>query len=454
MRSDWNDRFADMALKEILGGETPPSVRERVLARVPAKPTRLRRLAVWAAAAAVLLAAGLGMRAWLADPQKPDPTAATTAKLIRGDVKVDGGGELKRGALARTATAGAELLLGNYAAVTMQPNTAIKLGGDDDAEEVELEAGAVECDVAQAPGKEFTVRAAECGQVKVLGTHFRVELQKEKDEMNVKRMMVTVMTGAVLVIALQGDEVMLNAGEKAEVTPQRVRKFTIDPEDFQAMIKKWQYTLFGEHLGKHDVYLTDDPEQMPQASVQLQLAALKDKVDTISQRILKTPEITEAMNASLAAATAFQDALLANEDYKLLAEEAERRKAELNELTRPQVKDRDAFKEYLQQRREKQNEINTFLLDMATFHESVPTLKKLYEAREAASLAFYKIYVTTLLKDAAYQEVAAKLKTIRDWQQDTYQRRRAEHHKKHLDQKIQRAENHDANNNGDEAQVF
>lgn len=203
------DRLIDVLLCEELGGETPPDLVGRILAR-----TRRRRRLRWglaAAAAAALVAVGL----WALLPgQYPKPTA-TGAFTVDTD-------SLQRGAILRTADQSADLGLGGYATVHVEPQSTVRIEGRERAEGVFLTRGGVACEVDSNVGT-FAVRT-ELGTVRSMGTRFTVRLLKEKgdEEMMTRRMWVQVAVGVVVASGAWGN-VALAAGQEARL-PARAPK--------------------------------------------------------------------------------------------------------------------------------------------------------------------------------------------------------------------------------------
>jgi hypothetical protein len=153
-----------------------------------------------AAAAAVLVVV---LAWWSAEPVYPAPVA-------RGDFEAPA---VARGQELRTRQGSALVELGGYARVTMQPNSRLRIEGDERREAVYLEQGEVDCQVTEGTGS-FTVRTA-IGTVSVAGTQFQVRVfDNEGDgEMLSKKMLVRVVVGAVLVGGAWG-VVQLSAGEQ------------------------------------------------------------------------------------------------------------------------------------------------------------------------------------------------------------------------------------------------
>ena len=199
--NDHKDRLVHVLLEETVGGQAPPDVSDRVLAR--AFPRRRRRWALPVAAAATV-AVVVGAWALLAG-RYPAPTAT-------GGYTVVGGGEVARGATLRTDDRSARVELGGYCSVDVRPNSQVRLGGWRNAEKVYLESGAVECRV-RPDGARFSVRS-RAGEVVVTGTAFSVELIDDAGAPGGERMAVDVTEGSVICSGEWGTAT-LAAGERA-----------------------------------------------------------------------------------------------------------------------------------------------------------------------------------------------------------------------------------------------
>ena len=200
MRDEEHDRLVDVLLCELLGGEASPDLTEGVLAR--ARP-RGRRLAWWAAAAAVAVA-GLGWALWPSG--YPEPQASGTYAVMDDS-------RLGRGSTMTTEAEAAALVLGGYCRLALQPESTLRIEGKPRAEQVFLGRGGVTCKVHMGAGA-FAVRT-EVGTVSVAGTEFSVQLVEEQETPGTfaRRMVVRVLDGAVLVSGTWG-QYTLTAGEE------------------------------------------------------------------------------------------------------------------------------------------------------------------------------------------------------------------------------------------------
>jgi ferric-dicitrate binding protein FerR (iron transport regulator) len=167
------DRLMDMLLREQLGGETPPDLTDRILARAfPARGrSRLRTLLL---AASISIA--VGALTWIASSvvsEAPYPQPSAT-----GSFEVVGGGPLQRGSVLRTQDKTAKLELGGYSSVELLPRTVVRIDGEKHAEAISIEGGEVRCAVERNVGS-FTARTP-MGTAAVLGTQFTVRVAEEK----------------------------------------------------------------------------------------------------------------------------------------------------------------------------------------------------------------------------------------------------------------------------------
>ncbi|MBM4034478.1 MAG: FecR domain-containing protein [Planctomycetes bacterium] len=198
------DRLVDLLLSEELGGERPPDLADKVLARAFGR----RRGALWIAAAAAAVLVAIGLWALLA-PSYPEPLAS-------GSYLVVGGGKVRRGSTIVRSDAPATLTLGGYCRIELDPRTAVVIEGQPRAEQVFLERGGVACKVDSQAGT-FAVRT-DAGTASVAGTEFCVQLI-EDDAASGKRVLVRVAAGAVTVSGAWGES-RLAAGEE-RVFPEK-----------------------------------------------------------------------------------------------------------------------------------------------------------------------------------------------------------------------------------------
>ncbi|MBN1672559.1 MAG: FecR domain-containing protein [Kiritimatiellae bacterium] len=164
------DQLIDGLLREELGGERPPDLADRILARAYAR-RRAIRFGVPAAAAAALLVAAGAVSFLVSAARYPAPSASGVFDLV-------GATEVGRGATLVTTREPASLRLGGYCRVELSASTTVRIGGGERTERIQLEKGAVQC--AVAPGKGTFEVSTEVGTVSVIGTLFTVSLLEEE----------------------------------------------------------------------------------------------------------------------------------------------------------------------------------------------------------------------------------------------------------------------------------
>lgn len=210
---DEHDLLMDSLLNEAAGGETPPDLTARIMARATngesvrkITPPRTikplwRRPAILAAAAAVLLATGIAI--YWSHESYPAPIAT-------GQLTVVGGGPLARGKeVATDLGQAAKLALGGYCHIELADDTRLVLAGNEKDESVYLKHGEVKCQVDHGVGA-FNVHT-DLGDIKVTGTEFRVKLEdvvtvpgpqiqlpQGENPMTTKNLVVSVITGTVM----------------------------------------------------------------------------------------------------------------------------------------------------------------------------------------------------------------------------------------------------------------
>jgi hypothetical protein len=202
MSRDLQDAVVDQLLRELLGGDRPRDLTDRVLQRAKAYDRVRRR---WWAGTAAAMAACVGIAAglWAAWPQ-----AYPVPQVAEGTVLITNGAALERGARVETPDDDrATLTLGGYVNVTMEPQTALTIAGARSAEKVLLEQGQVQVAVAKKHGS-FDVVVGSA-TVHVTGTRFKVGVEEkllEKESKRVRNLRVAVDEGSVVVGGVSGRE--------------------------------------------------------------------------------------------------------------------------------------------------------------------------------------------------------------------------------------------------------
>ena len=172
---------------------------------MPPKPpkrwdrNRILRSVIGASAALVLLLA-LILRIFLTGDY-PEP-------CVTGDLTIEGGGALGRGAALVTHDKSAQIVLGGYCTITLTPETRLRLKGHGLAESVYLEHGEIVCRIDSSVGS-FSVKT-DAGIVTVTGTEFCVSVTQAGTG---PATTVSVTEGTVLV-QFHGVVEMLRPGDK------------------------------------------------------------------------------------------------------------------------------------------------------------------------------------------------------------------------------------------------
>ena len=203
MSRDHHDALIDQLLRELLGGDRPRDLTQRVLTGAAAHD-RGRR--VWwissAAGIAAAVAIAVGLWAWW-------PASYPGPQVIAGTVQVNTQ-TLEHGSRIETDQDPASLKLGDYVDLTLAPETALTLGGARYQEKIFLERGEVQAQVTRHRGK-FDVIIGPVN-VQVTGTKFGVQVLDEADEAQVrqqKKVRVSVSEGSVLVQGVASPRTLL-----------------------------------------------------------------------------------------------------------------------------------------------------------------------------------------------------------------------------------------------------
>jgi len=146
----------------------------------------------------------------------PQSLAEGDFQVIRDGQPVSAGQRVDRGEKIIAGQGEAELRLGGYCHLVLQPHTELVLGGQRGAEEVELRSGSLASQIVPGQG-EFTCRTP-LGVVRVLGTEFvtTVEFSRlaEGEESMQKELLVTVaVVSGIVAFDLAGQSGTLSAGE-------------------------------------------------------------------------------------------------------------------------------------------------------------------------------------------------------------------------------------------------
>lgn len=396
-REQWADRLTDICLGERLGGEGPPDLSDRILARAARSG---RRLAFrWAAAAAAaLLVAGL-VSLWL--PREEAKLVALppayAAPAVSGDYRIEGDGTIRRGAVVHTDEGTARLSMGGYAYVTMKPGSSARIAGAQNSEEVVLTRGEIDCEVKASSGRLFTVRT-ELGTVSVVGTRFTVQLTEEETEMNGKKMLVKVLVGAVLVTGLNGAQSVVSAGERR----------TWNRGARQAMTR----------LTTPAIADAKTPLEKESVALALQERALQAKQQEIETEVLADAEVAAAMKTAFDAMAACEADLNMNPEYADLKTEREEVSTQMREMWRGggrNRRDRAAREERMKKYRELRTRSTQLREKMAKMTTEVKELVGLKKKKDEAVAAFLTKYQATLDANKEYAAIGKQLTQIEAW---------------------------------------
>ncbi|MFH1731943.1 MAG: FecR domain-containing protein [Planctomycetota bacterium] len=424
-REQWIDRLTETCLGECLGGKGPPDLSGRVLAR--ADRSRRRFAIGWAAAAAAaLLVAGLISVWWPGEPQKPisrKPAYAEPAAI--GDYRVEGDGTVRRGAIVHTDEGTAELSMGGYAYVTMEPGSSAQIAGTQNAEEVVLTRGEIDCEVNASRGRLFAVRT-ELGTVSVVGTRFTVQLTEEETEMNGKKMLVNVLVGTVLVTGLNGAQSVVSAGERRAVDRGGQRQAVDRGGQRQAVDRGVRAAM--TRLTTPTITEAKTPLEKEAVALALQERALQAKQQEIETKVLADAEVAAAMKAAFDAMAACEADVNANPEYADLKKEREQVSTELRQVFRGGAgrQDRANREERMRKFRELQTRSNQLREKMAKLTTEVKELAGLKKKKDEAVAAFLTKYQATLAANKEHAEIDKQLKQIEAWSAAISEQLRAE----------------------------
>lgn len=409
-RTDWDDRIADVFLAEALGRKPPPDLSGRIRRKVASRRrARRTRRALVAAAAGLALAGAL----WLARPDRrpppsveTEPAAATYPKpAAAGSYAVAGEGPVCRGAALTTDEGEAHLSLGGYVRVAMRPQTAVVLAGSDNAEELELEYGEIECDVEEGKDRTFSVRT-ELGAVSVAGTRFTVQLEQEEDGMNIKSMVVKVMVGAVVVTALGADPAVVHAGER----------------------RAWQRDRGGrDRVGIETVEDADTPLEKARVACRLLERALESQREQIENETLQDADVAAALKAWQDATRVYTEALNNHPEYQDLKADRKAAREELRKLMREmRGRGRDEWRKRRDEFTKLRNRSTELRGKMTKLADRVPKFVELKKKKQDTLEQFLTQYQEKLKANEKYQELGERLEELEAWEGEIEDRRREE----------------------------
>jgi hypothetical protein len=214
MSRDHHDILIDQLLREILGGDRPRDLTERVMAQARAYD-RVRFRWWTGSGAAIAAAIAIAISLYIYWPRNyPTPE-------LDGEVSINNGNELVRGAqIATHDDQAATLKLGGYVNVNLDPQTTLTLGGAKFEEKILLEKGTVNVAVAKKRGT-FDVVVGPA-TVHVTGTQFKAAVEDrdlERENRRVRFLNVAVNEGSVEVLGIgQSGPVTLTTAGTSEKT--------------------------------------------------------------------------------------------------------------------------------------------------------------------------------------------------------------------------------------------
>jgi len=392
-REEWTDRLVDAFLREALAGERPPDQARRILARAAARRRRRPRtwapLAAAAAAAVMVLVAGV----WTWRPREGPRPPAYPAPTATGAYTVEGDARLRRGSVVVTHDGEARLLLGGYARVTMRPESTAVIAGREDAEEIFLTRGEVECEVDSSKDRSFSVQT-ELGTVSVVGTRFTVQLAGQENGMNAKTMLVKVLAGTVIVTSLSAGPSVLHAGERGT----------------------WGRWRPGPGAERPAIQDAKTPLEKERAACALQEQALKAQRQQIENQVLQDAEVAAALKASQAAARAYHTELNDHPEYGDLKQARADVAAEFRKLM---AQFRRGRRGDWQKRRQQFNKLRSRSAElrgkMIKLVDAVPELAELKKKKQDAMIAFLTKYQEKLNANKNYAELGRQLKELAEW---------------------------------------
>lgn len=206
MSRNHHDILIDQLLRELLGGDRPRDLTDRVLARARTYD-RVRRH-WWAGVGSALAASiAIAITLWVLWPRAYPPISVDADALeISNQTET-----VQRGSrLVTPEDSSATVALGGYVTVDMAPLTVMTIGGSKFDEKVILERGELDIQVARNRGH-FTVAVGRA-LVHVTGTRLQVGVtEEEADDRRIKRLRIAVKEGSVQVEGASETPVILAA---------------------------------------------------------------------------------------------------------------------------------------------------------------------------------------------------------------------------------------------------
>lgn len=461
---DWEDRFAEMALREVLAGERPPSVKARVLARIRAgDPTRadatdatgtaenaedaleeaprpgwtnrsagrrsaargrsLRRslgrarVAVGFALAAAALLLVAGLRAWGPGgiPLEGGPGIANPGSMAKGGVypapRLLGGLATIHDAAGR-AVAGGEALTRGARLRTEATGALLNLGGY--------------ASVAMAPESELTITgAAEAEAIHLDAGAVECEVVGGEERTFVVRTAQgeAAVLGTRFTVEIQESKETGVTIKRMVVTVLAGVVLTTALQGEQALVKAGETQVIAEDREEEaeaeeaEGKKAKTPEQKEFAAARMLREEVRSELAAIRERVLKSEAVATARRAAMGATAAYAKALAEHADYQ----EAERLVTEthaevrgawrrLREMPREEI--REAMRDMREAMQGKREEIEQAVATRAEILRTDPTLTQLRAARQAALAKLYDTLQAALDTDEAYQAAMAQSEAL------------------------------------------
>jgi len=380
--TDLEDRLVGMMLEEKAGGDIPPDLRDRIMHQLRRRSRKLIILKIIAATAAIALLI-------LFVYQKPEKQIQIKPPVMTEKYRVVGEYKLIEKQIV-TGDRSALLFMGHdeYIKVMIGPHSKVQVEDG----RILLRRGFVDCEIEKNCGG-FEVDT-DVGVAEVLGTRFIVHVLDKENRMFGKRMMVKVLTGAVMVSAMIGD--MSSSACAGEVV-------VVNNQGLVAAAK------------------TDEKAQTP-AEIELKaISSLKKtfeaKATSIREEILQDTEVATLLTTATNSTNTYFAKLETNETYKQLQNE----KKEIADQSRAidwgkmdKEERKNAYREMGHSWR-RRREINK---ELASLGETDEELKPLRKAMQKAWVTYQKSLENKLNQNKEYVALQAKIIEVSKWQKN------------------------------------
>lgn len=380
--TDWEDRLIDTMLEENVGEDLPPDLRGPIMRKIHCRSRHRIILTILTTAAAI---AFLLFFAY----QKPEEHIPVAPRLLTQQYRIEGDYQFIEKQIV-TGDKSALLYMGQDEYIKV-------LIGSDSIVQVEenrllLRRGFVDCEVEKNHGG-FEVHT-DVGTAEVLGTRFVVHVLEKENEMLGKRMMVKVLTGAVMVSAIFGNiSNTINAGDVAIVANGQ-RMVVAEKKDEKAVT----------------------PQQIELKAIRALRGILEGRAARIREEMLQDDNIAALLASATKATNTYFAKLEANETYKQLQAEKKEIIANQRRNTNWGEMDEEARKTLWKEMRQsyhRQVEITRELTEIAETDEQLKPLRK---AMLDAWLAYQKSFEEKLSQSKEYAALQARIIEIDTWQ--------------------------------------